>query len=242
MRIPRFYQNTPISVDNILALDDDAVGHVARVLRMRCGESIILFNGDGNEYHAELVEVEKRRVNAKILSSTQPNRISPLQIDIGQSISRGERMDYAIQKATELGMNSMTPLLSERCEVRLKADRLAKKQQQWQQLSISACEQSLRTTTPVIQAATSLEAWVNNCQAELKLVLHHHCAEPLDTRLQPQSIALLIGPEGGLSDAEVEHAKKAGFQSVVFGPRVLRTETAPVAALSILQYLWGDLG
>ncbi len=242
MRIPRFYQNTSLVIGSLVALDDDAVGHIARVLRMRSGESIILFNGDGYEYHAELVEVEKRRVSVNIVSADQPNRISPLSIDIGQSISRGERMDYAIQKATELGMNSMTPLLSERCEVRLKADRLAKKQQQWQQLSISACEQSLRTTTPTIHTAVPLEQWVNNCQADLKLVLHHHCAQPLDTSLQPKSIALLIGPEGGLSDAEVAIATQAGFQSVVFGPRVLRTETAPVAALSILQYLWGDLG
>lgn len=241
MRVPRFYQNVSLIKDQLIDLDSDAVGHIARVLRMQSGEAITLFNGDGNEYHAVLVDVEKRKVTAQINGSTQPARISPLKIQIGQSISRGDRMDYAIQKATELGMSSMTPIQSERCEVRLKSDRLSKKQQQWQQLAISACEQSLRTDVPKIEQPCSLDQWLENCQAELKLVLHHHCATPLADFTPPKSIALLIGPEGGLSEAEVQKAIDAGFQSVAFGPRVLRTETAPVAALSILQYLWGDL-
>lgn len=241
MRVPRFYQNTAISVHQTIDLDSDAVGHIARVLRMQAGEQICLFNGDGTEYQAELVCVEKRRVSAAVTGASEPSRISPLKVDIGQSISRGDRMDYAIQKATELGVSTITPLLSERCEVRLKSDRLNKKQQQWQQLAISACEQSLRTDIPTIDVPCGLDSWITNCRAELKLVLHHHCAQPLANFTPPSSVALLIGPEGGLSEAEVQRAIDAGFQSVAIGPRVLRTETAPVAALSILQYLWGDL-
>ncbi|NQZ33047.1 MAG: 16S rRNA (uracil(1498)-N(3))-methyltransferase [Oceanospirillaceae bacterium] len=241
MRIPRFYQDTKLTVGATISLDDSAVQHVARVLRMKTGESICLFNGDGHEYQGRLNSVEKRSVTVDIISISSPARSSSLKIEIGQSISKGDRMDYAIQKSTELGMNSFTPLLSERGEVRLKADRLLKKQQQWQQLAISGCEQSLRTDIPNINDPRPLNEWVQHCDAELKLVLHHHSATPLSELTPPRSVALLIGPEGGLSEAEVELAMNAGFKAVAFGPRVLRTETAPVVAQSILQYLWGDL-
>jgi len=242
MRIPRFYQNIELCVNTTVALDDNAVQHVARVLRMKPGADICLFNGDGNEYTGSLTQVEKRSVSVLIESVSNRSRISPLKIEIGQSISKGDRMDYAVQKSTEMGMHSFSPLLSERGEVRLKADRLLKKQQQWQQLSISACEQSLRTDIPEIRAVQPLSQWIKECDAELKLVLHHHSLTPLSELSPPGSVALLIGPEGGLSEAEVEQAMRAGFKAVSFGPRVLRTETAPVAAQAILQYLWGDLG
>ncbi|MEH6445368.1 MAG: 16S rRNA (uracil(1498)-N(3))-methyltransferase [Oceanospirillaceae bacterium] len=241
MRIPRFYQNCILQVNTTIDLEDSTVQHIARVLRMRIGEKIQLFNNDGLEYLAQLTIVEKRSVSANIISSSDPQRTSPLNIEIGQAISRGDRMDYALQKATELGMNGLTPLLSERGEVKLKADRLAKKQLQWQQLAISACEQSLRTQIPVIRETCTLTQWINSCEAEVKLVLHHHTAKSLGDFAPPKSVALLIGPEGGLTEQEVEAAINAGFQPVALGPRVMRTETAPVAALAILQYLWGDL-
>lgn len=241
MRIPRFYQDTPLAVNTSIALDDNAVQHVARVLRMTVGEPICLFNGDGHEYQGNLCSVEKRSVTVDIVAQNSPARSSSLKVEIGQSISKGDRMDYAVQKSTELGMSSFTPLLSERGEVRLKADRLLKKQQQWQQLAISGCEQSLRTDIPIINAPRPISEWLKDCDAELKLVLHHHSATPLSELSAPSSVALLIGPEGGLSEAEVALAMSAGFKAVAFGPRVLRTETAPVVAQSILQYLWGDL-
>ena len=240
MRVPRFYQPNSISVDTLISLDDNAVQHIARVLRMRAGESIILFNGNGNEYSGTLVEVAKRKVTVNILDCTTPDRASPLNVQIGQSISRGERMDFAVQKSTELGVNSITPLISERCEVKLNTDRLEKKQRQWQQLAISACEQSLRTTVATINPATSLEHWLQTCTAEIKLVLHHHSDKSLDSYAKPTSVALLVGPEGGLTQREVDLAINAGFKAVALGPRVMRTETAPVAALSVLQFLWGD--
>ncbi|EPJ46410.1 MAG: 16S ribosomal RNA methyltransferase RsmE [Osedax symbiont Rs1] len=241
MRIPRFYQDTAISIDTQLALDSDAVQHIARVLRMKPGDNILLFNGDGNEYQATLSKVEKRAVSAEITASTSPSRSSRLKIDIGQSISRGDRMDFAVQKSTELGMRSLTPLISERTEVKLKADRLTKKQQQWQQLAISACEQSLRTDVPTINSALAISQWIKDCDTDLKLVLHHHTDRRLAEFDQPATVALLIGPEGGLTEAEVQLAIDNGFHPVALGPRVMRTETAPIAAQAILQYLWGDL-
>ncbi|MDI3324658.1 16S rRNA (uracil(1498)-N(3))-methyltransferase [Pontibacterium granulatum] len=240
MRIPRFYDDQPLAAEQVVELSDAVVQHVCRALRMRVGDPIVLFNGDGNEYHAQLESVEKRRASVRILKVTQPAVESPLQIRIGQSLSRGERMDYAVQKATEMGMQRMFPLFSERCEVKLNNERQDKRIRHWQQVAISACEQSGRCAVPTINAPQTLEQWVQQEDAELKLVLHHHTATPLGAFTPPQSVALLIGPEGGLTEEEVELARDHGFQPVAFGPRVMRTETAPVAALALLQHLWGD--
>ena len=240
MRIPRFYDPQPLQTDQLVDLSDAVVQHVCRALRMRPGEHLILFNGDGYEYKAELETVEKRRAQVRILERINRSVESPLQVHIGQSLSRGERRDYAVQKATEMGMQQLSPLFSERCEVKLNSERQDKRIRHWQQVAVSACEQSGRCAVPTINAPQTLEQWVNTCDAELKLVLHHHTAQPLAQLAQPASVALLIGPEGGLTEAEVELAQDHGFQPVAFGPRVMRTETAPVAALSLLQYLWGD--
>lgn len=242
MRIPRFYEPQAITEGSELCLSDSVVQHVCRALRMRPGDSLALFNGDGFEYTAELTEVAKRNATARITQASQPHRVSPLKVTIGQAVSRGERMDYAVQKATELGMNQLVPLFTERCEVRLNSERQDKRRQHWQQVAVSACEQSLRCDLPEIGEPQSLNDWINTVEADLKLVLHHHTEQPLGDFTKPSSIALLIGPEGGLSEPEVELALANGFKPVAFGPRVFRTETAPVAALSVLQYLWGDLG
>ena len=209
---------------------------------MRPGDQLVLFNGDGHEYLAELTEVAKRSATATIIRADKPARTSPLKITIGQSVSRGERMDYAVQKTTELGMSTLVPLFSERCEVKLNTERQEKRRQHWQQVAISACEQSLRCDVPDIAEPLQLSEWVKAVDADLKLVLHHHSEQPLGEYRTPESVALLIGPEGGLTEAEVALALEHGFKPVTFGPRVFRTETAPVAALSVLQYLWGDLG
>ncbi|BBB24852.1 16S rRNA (uracil(1498)-N(3))-methyltransferase [Amphritea japonica] len=242
MRTPRFYEPQALTQGQELNLSDTVTQHVSRALRMRPGDHLILFNGDGCEYRAELTEVAKRTARALITEITTTHRQSPLKVTLGQSVSRGERMDYAIQKATELGMHQMVPLFSERCEVRLNPERQEKRRQHWQQVAVSACEQSLRCDVPEIAAPQSLTEWINSVEADLKLVLHHHTAQPLGEFDKPTSVALLIGPEGGLSETEVEQALAQGFKPVAFGPRVFRTETAPVAALSVLQYLWGDLG
>lgn len=240
MRIPRFYDPQSLQLNQLVELNDAVVQHVCRALRMRVGDELILFNGDGLEYKAQLETVEKRRASARIIQQDDRCIESPLDIRIGQSLSRGERMDYAVQKATEMGMQQMFPLFSERCEVKLSTDRQDKRIRHWQQVAISACEQSGRCKVPTISAPQTLEQWIKQEDAELKLVLHHHTATPLAEMDAPESIALLIGPEGGLTEQEVELARDHGFQPVAFGPRVMRTETAPVAALALLQYLWGD--
>ncbi|SIS43153.1 16S rRNA (uracil(1498)-N(3))-methyltransferase [Neptunomonas antarctica] len=242
MRIPRFYEPSDLSPGQTFSLSESVTQHISRVLRMKPAEQITLFNGQGSEFLCTLARVEKRHVEVTVIQEENLTRSSPLKVHIGQSISRGERMDYTIQKSTELGMSSMTPLFTERCEVRLNNDRQDKRTKHWQHIAISACEQSLRNELPVITPIQTLQEWLDNVDADLKLVLHHHTEQPLGQLPRPESVALLIGPEGGLTETEVNAALAAGFKPVAFGPRVMRTETAPIAAQAVLQYLWGDLG
>lgn len=241
MRVPRFYENQPLKGLQEVTLSDSVFQHAAKVLRMQLGDRLCLFNGDGFDYQAEVSHVDKRQMRANIIESSPNARDSLLKIEIGQAISRGERMDYAIQKTTELGCSKISPLFTERCEVRLSSERQDKRQRHWQQTAISACEQSLRNTPPEVAMPVTLEAWLKDCDADLKLVLHPHQEAPLETYQTPKSVALLIGPEGGLTDEEIELALNYGFKRLRLGPRVMRTETAPVAACAILNYLWGDL-
>jgi 16S rRNA (uracil1498-N3)-methyltransferase len=150
-------------------------------------------------------------------------------------------MDWVIQKATELGVTSITPINTERTNVKLSSDRLEKKQQHWQQVAISACEQCTRNTVPTVKPLLTLEGWLADCDADQKFVLHHRSNKNLDEIKAPTSIALLIGPEGGLTADEIAQAEQAGFDALTLGPRVLRTETAPLAAISVLQHRWGDM-
>ncbi|RBL67730.1 16S rRNA (uracil(1498)-N(3))-methyltransferase, partial [Pseudomonas sp. MWU13-2625] len=160
-------------------------------------------------------------------------------IHLGQGLSRGERMDWAIQKATELGVSEITPIFSERCEVRLKDERADKRLLHWRQVAISACEQCGRSQVPVIHPPVLLADWIKQARADLKLVLHP-VAQPLESHAKPASLAFLIGPEGGLTDAEVDLSHTSGLLPARLAPRVLRTETAPVVALAVAQQLWGD--
>lgn len=239
MRLSRFFIDTPLASGE-LALPDAQAHYIARVLRLSSGDRLQLFDGSGREALATLIEVGKRQVRVSIETLFDGQPESPLAIHLGQGLSRGERMDWAIQKATELGAREITPLLTERCEVRLSDERADKRVAHWRQIAISAAEQCGRSVLPVIHAPQPLDQWLQGADADLKLVLHP-VASPLAEHPAPARLALVIGPEGGLSEAEVSAAQQAGFQSVRLGPRVLRTETAPVVALSLLQYLWGDL-
>jgi len=198
-----------------------------------------LFDGSGQEFLGALTEVGKKGVRVELREQFAGQAESPLRIHLGQGLSRGERMDWAIQKAVELGVAEITPIVSERCEVRLKDERADKRLAHWRQVAISACEQCGRSLLPMIHAPLSLADWLALVDADLKLVLHP-VAEPLTSHARPQTLAFLIGPEGGLSDAEVGQATAQAFQAARLGPRVLRTETAPVVALSVAQQLWGD--
>ena len=238
MRLSRFYINQPLQAGT-LELPEASAHYISRVLRMKTGDKLQFFDGSGQEYPAVLVEVGKKAVTAELAAAIAGQPESVLHTHLGQVLSRGERMDWVIQKATELGVSEITPLFSERCEVRLNAERLQKRLEHWQQVAISACEQCGRSKVPLIHPPVPVELWQEQVEADLKLVLHPE-ATTLASHQPPARLALLIGPEGGLSDNEVSAAQTAGFQAACFGPRVLRTETAPVVALSLAQYLWGD--
>jgi 16S rRNA (uracil1498-N3)-methyltransferase len=238
MRLSRFFIDAPLSLGQH-ELPEAQAHYIGRVLRHVLGDAVQLFDGSGREFLGELIEVSKKTVRVELREQLAGQAESPLRIHLGQGLSRGERMDWAIQKATELGVGEITPIVSERCEVRLKDERADKRLAHWRQVAISACEQCGRSVLPVIHAPASLGEWQAAVQAELKLVLHP-VAAPLESHARPQSLAFLIGPEGGLSEAEVEQAKAAGFHAARLGPRVLRTETAPVVALAVAQQLWGD--
>lgn len=238
MRLSRFYINTPLAAGR-LDLPEASAHYISRVLRMQPGDPLQLFDGRGLEFPGVIVECSKKSVTVELDSGQPGLPESPLKVHLGQVLSRGERMDWAIQKATELGVSEITPLFSERCEVRLNDERAQKRLEHWQQIAISACEQSGRSKVPLIHPPLPVSQWQSAVEADLKLVLHP-VASPLASHAPPQRLALLIGPEGGLSDAEVAAATEAGFHAACFGPRVLRTETAPVVALSLAQYLWGD--
>lgn len=239
MRLSRFFIDAPLSLGEH-ELPEAQAHYIGRVLRMAPGDAVQLFDGSGQEFRGQLLEVGKKAVRVALDETLPGQAESPLQVHLGQGLSRGERMDWAIQKATELGVSAITPIVSERCEVRLKDERADKRLAHWRQVAISACEQCGRSTVPVIHPPVTLADWLKETDADLKLVLHP-VAEPLTRHERPARLAFLIGPEGGLSDAEVEQAKAAGFHSARLGPRVLRTETAPVVALAVAQQLWGDI-
>ncbi|WP_434679177.1 16S rRNA (uracil(1498)-N(3))-methyltransferase [Pseudomonas sp. R1-18] len=238
MRLSRFFIDAPLSLGEH-ELPEAQAHYIGRVLRMTEGDALQVFDGSGTEFRGTLLEVGKKRVRVQLDDSFAGQPESPLRIHLGQGLSRGERMDWAIQKATELGVSEITPIVSERCEVRLKDERAEKRQAHWQQVAVSACEQCGRSVVPIIHSPVPLADWLKRTEADLKLVLHP-VAEPLTSHDKPDTLAFLVGPEGGLNDAEVEQAKDAGFHAARLGPRVLRTETAPVVALSVAQQLWGD--
>lgn len=237
---PRVFYSQPISLQQTVELDDVAFGHLIRVLRLGDGDTIRVFNGDGHEYAAQLCNVGKKRASASITAILKTDQQLPLTLQLGQVISKGDRMDFTIQKATELGVSDITPLWSERCEVKLKGERLEKKLEHWRRVAISACEQSGRNVIPTIHTPQHFSDWCQQCHAELKLTLHPHKQKPLHEYQPPKSLALLVGPEGGFSEAEVAQSLALNFNGLTLGPRVLRTETAALAALSVFQFQWGD--
>lgn len=242
MRSVRIYQLGEYTLNQFIDLSPEASRHVALVLRMQPGQEIRLFCGDNHEYNAVICSCDKKKVQVKISSVELINRESPRAIHLAQAVSKGERMEMVIQKAVELGTASITPLLTERSVVRLDAERLAKKQNQWQAIAISACEQSGRNVIPAIHPPCSLPAYLQQCQAVLKFVLYPQASKSWrDYDFPPGDIAVLIGPEGGLSDSEIALAEQHQFQSLSLGPRILRTETAAITALSVLQAVGGDL-
>ncbi|MDH5396428.1 MAG: 16S rRNA (uracil(1498)-N(3))-methyltransferase [Gammaproteobacteria bacterium] len=242
MRIPRIYLPQQLFINQTSELDERAFQHCIRVLRLKQGAQLICFNGDGCEYFASIETINKKSAVININEIIENNTESGLNIHLGLGISKGERMEFAIQKAVELGVDEITPLFTEHCVVNLDEKRSLKRTQHWQGIVISACEQSGRNTIPVLNNPLTLKQWAGTIESQC-LVLDPLADSSMKV-IQPENknMALVIGPEGGLSSAEISEINlKPNFHPVKFGPRILRTETAAVAAITAMQLLWGDL-
>lgn len=242
MSSPRFFCDAKLGPGAQLDLPDSAAHHAQRVLRLKAGDKVTLFNGDGHDYVCELLRVSKEGVSAKISGQTLIERESPLNVTLAQCISSGDRMDLTLQKSVELGIARIQPLAAERSVVKLSGERAEKRLQHWQNVVISACEQSGRAIVPEVLPPMPMLHWLaQQDDYTLKLILNPFTERRLHDLAQPQGpICLLIGCEGGFAPGEVTAALHAGFTDVKLGPRILRTETAGLAALTALQTLWGD--
>ena len=242
MRIPRIFHPESLNSKSRVALDDSAARHVGKVLRLTVSSPLILFDGKGGEYPATITNIDKRNVEVELGSIVDINIESPLSITLAQGISKGERMDYTIQKAVELGITRIVPLNTERSVVNLKGERQEKKMAHWQGIIISACEQCGRNILPELLPMQSLDQWLSEDQRETRLLLDHRASNSVSTLEGSDEFTLLIGPEGGLSETEKEKAYAQGYKGLRLGPRILRTETAALTALAALQSRFGDLG
>ncbi len=240
MKIFRIFENQLFTLLDTIELAGDIGHRICSVLRLEKDDIILLFNGDGYEYKSVITNVKRHTVFVKILEKIKKNLESSLKIHLGQVISKGDKMDFVIQKATELGIQKLTPLFSEHCMVQLKSDRIEKKKEHWIKIAIHAAEQCGRTEVPIIETPQTLVQWVQTRNEETRLVLSPLATQSLAATKIRGSVALLIGPEGGLSDDEVKIACKHTFTDVKLGPRVLRTETAALAAVTVVQCMAGD--
>lgn len=245
MRVPRIHLPQTLAPGTRLPLGETASGHLLRVLRLKPGAPLIVFNGDGGEYEATLTAVEDRAAVVTLGRLHNIRRESSLAITLAQGISRGERMDYTLQKSVELGVARIVPLETEFSQVKLDGARLERRCQHWGGVIASAGEQCGRTRLPELAAVTPLGRWLDTSACRGLCLVLDPAGDVTLTQLSAPSaghITLLIGPEGGLSDQEVASARRAGYRGLRLGPRILRTETAGIAALAALQTLWGDLG
>jgi len=244
MRIPRLYLPVPLASDSSVNLDKEQVHYLGTVLRLRAGAAVVLFNGDGAEYEAVLTAIDRKSGQLQVRARREPERESALDLCLALGISRGERMTYAVQKAVELGVTRIQPLITEHCEVRIDEERAEKRQQHWLGIVHSACEQAGRTRVPHLAAVQSLANWLTSLAADTSLRLALDPRGAVGFAALPgraTRLLLLVGPEGGLGEMDLAAADRAGFTRVRLGPRILRTETAAVAALVAAQLQWGDL-
>ncbi|ERP95128.1 RNA methyltransferase [Acinetobacter sp. COS3] len=232
----RFYIETELNTGNTIELTESVFHHWVRVLRAKEQEQAIFFNGKGGEYLVTLTEINKKNAFVSVDQFNELDRTAPFNVILGQVMSKGDRMDYAIQKATELGVTTIQLLTSDRCEMRLKYDRDQKKLDHWQSVAIAACEQCGLNKVPQILPPIALNDWVKSGLPTSRFVLAPNKNQENVLLKSDNHLALLIGPEGGLSEVEIETANQNNFQNWCIGDRVLRTETAPVVALSILNY------
>ena len=241
MRVPRLYLPAPLAADSEIDLDERCHRHAVQVLRLKPGAALVLFNGDGHDYPAELVHSERRSSRVRILGREVNDSESPLALTLAQGVAKSDHMDYSLQKAVELGVSIIVPVLSERSVLKLDDRRLARKQEHWEGVILSACEQSGRSRIPVIRPIQTLSDWFASFEGP-GLVLDPRAEKRLsDIGAPGERCSVLVGPEGGLSEPELDKAASAGLNAIRFGPRILRTETAASSILTALQLRWGDL-
>ncbi len=244
MRVPRICVFEPLAKGREITLPEQAGEHLARVLRLERGHPLVLFNGDGREYRAEIAQLAKRAVSANVLDDGTPaGRESPLRLTLAQGVARGEKMDLVLQKATELGITRIVPIISERTEVKLDAERTGRRLAHWQAVIAGACEQSGRTTLPILEAPQRLAHWAAALDAGAGLRLALDPQGDVSPRSLPAfaSATLVVGPEGGLSGQDLAILDQVDFLGLRLGPRILRTETAGLAAIAALQAIHGDI-
>lgn len=247
MTAPRFYSPVPLSADSSIDLSENAARHACRVLRLRAGDDLTLFDGAGGEYTARIAAVARERVSVEVLQWRDVECEAPIQLTLVQALQAGEKMDMTMQKAVELGVARIVPVASRRSVVRLDGERAQRRLEHWRGVVASACEQCGRNRVPEVAALGGLDRWLGQPAASgvLRLMLVPGAAQTLNDLAIPapgSEVELLIGAEGGLAPEEVALAAAAGYQGVRLGPRILRTETAGLAALAAIQCLWGDFG
>ncbi|GJM05895.1 MAG: ribosomal RNA small subunit methyltransferase E [marine bacterium B5-7] len=242
MRVPRLFIDIPLTTGEIIKLPRDKAHHISHVLRMRIGDAIKLINDSGEDYQSKIIEISKKSAQIEIGESIRVTNESPLTINLCLAVARGQHMDFSIQKAVELGVKNIIPVISRFSNVKIEDDRVHNKLAHWQNIIISATEQCGRSHLTQIQKPVSFTEWLNLDASKTRLILHPESQQSmLKINLPTNELTLMIGPEGGFSDDEVEQAQGSGCVPISLGPRILRTETAVVCAVSSAQQLWGDL-
>lgn len=244
MREIRCFVDLPLAEGGLAELPESAAGHLLRVLRLGPGAPVTLFNGDGNDYPGTIEGARKQHCSVRVGAAVVNRSESPLSVVLLQGVARGEKMDLILQKACELGISAVQPLITERTEVRLDGERAARRQAHWLGVLRGAAEQCGRARVPDLAPLRTLADALSALAPGQRLLLSPQASGTLASReIDPtQPIQLLVGPEGGLGERDVQTALAAGFASASLGPRVLRTETAGIAALAVIQSRWGDLG
>lgn len=240
MRISRIYVAETLEVNQHIQLSEKTSHYLLKVLRLKTGTQLILFNGDGYEFDAELIEAQRKTATVSILKQSVKEPQPSLDIHLGIGLSKGDRMEQVIQKATELGVGTISLLITDFTAYKLQDHQLEKKMHHWQGILQSACEQSHRCYLPTLHSPVTVENWLAKLGKGLKLVLSPGASESMSALAPEKKLFLLIGPEGGLSEEEITGAKNRGFAEVHLGRHILRTETAPLAAIAAAQVLWGD--
>ncbi len=240
MRIPRIYQGTELNIGKVLELDERACKHLLQVLRLETGHPLIIFNGQGGEYTAKLIQTNKRTAHVELLTYVDIQRETQTYIHLAQCVSKGDRFEFAIQKAVELGVKEITPVISLRSQLKLNHERKDKKQHHWQQIIISACEQSGRTQTVKLNETVTLPDFIHATHQGTCLILEPEAKTAFSTLRPASAFTVLVGPEGGFDEQEIKQAESKNFNSIRLGKQILRTETAPITALAALHVLNGE--